>query len=351
MLSSHIFKFPNRLLLVIFFLSGFAGLIYESIWTHYLKLFLGHAAYAQTLVLCIFMLGLAVGSWIAAKRVNNIKNFFITYAKVELSLGLFALVFHDVSLVVTHFFFDNVSPNLDSSSASNMIKWGLSSLIIIPQSILIGMTFPLIANGFLNSEPGHTGKKLSLLYFSNSLGAAIGVLVSGFVLIGFLGLKGTMFFSGTINIIISIIIFIYFKKFNVQERVDKESRQRQNKQDLRIYLMLSGLAFFTGMASFIYEIIWVRLISLILGSATHSFELMLSSFILGLALGGFIIRKKIDSLKNPIGTLANIQIFMGIAAILSLLFYNYAFEIMQTAYASLNRVSPAYFAYNVISHL
>jgi len=342
--------FPQRLLLLIFFLSGFAGLIYESIWTHYLKLFLGHAAYAQTLVLCIFMLGMAFGSWFAAKRTHSTKNFFISYAKVELALGIFALIFHDVSLWVTSFFFDSVAPNVESVASANFIKWGISSLLIIPQSILIGMTFPLIANGFLNREKGEAGRKLSLLYFSNSLGAAIGVLASGFLLINMLGLKATMLFSGAINIGISILIFSYFKTFSSIKRSIILTKTEPKKNVNKIYFALMLLAFLTGLASFIYEITWIRLISLILGSATHSFELMLSSFILGLALGGFIIRKRIDHLENPIGTLAVIQLAMGIAAILSLLLYNYAFEFMQITYLSLNKVSPAFFAYNIISH-
>jgi len=341
--------FPQRLLLIIFTLSGFAGLIYESIWTHYLKLFLGHAAYAQTLVLCIFMLGMALGSWVAAAKIKNIKNFFITYAKVELVLGIFALFFHEVSIFITNLFFDSIAPNIQSAENTNIIKWVIASALIIPQSILIGMTFPLVANGFLNQKKTNSGKNISLLYFSNSLGAAFGVLASGFLLINLLGLKLTMVVSGAVNIIIAVTIYYYFRQFeSVRE---SETRFEQNLVSSNVYYILGFIAFLTGLASFIYEITWIRLISLILGSATHSFELMLSSFILGLALGGFFIRKRIDHLQNPIGALANIQLMMGIAAILSLLLYNYAFELMQLTYESLNRVSSSFFIYNLISHL
>src|SRR3989454_7080657 len=72
----------------LFALSGFAGLIYESIWTHYLKLFLGHAAYAQTLVLAIFMGGLAVGSWLAARLAPRRRRLLAAYAVVEASIGV-----------------------------------------------------------------------------------------------------------------------------------------------------------------------------------------------------------------------------------------------------------------------
>jgi hypothetical protein len=81
---------------LLFTLSGFSGLIYESIWTHYLKLFLGHAAYAQTLVLVIFMGGMAVGSWICSRASTRWKNVLLGYAFAEGVVGLCALAFHDV---------------------------------------------------------------------------------------------------------------------------------------------------------------------------------------------------------------------------------------------------------------
>ena len=83
-------------LVAVFALSGFSGLIYESIWTHYLKLFLGHAAYAQTLVLAIFMGGLAVGSWLCSRWSVRWTNLLRGYAVIEGVIGVCALGFHPV---------------------------------------------------------------------------------------------------------------------------------------------------------------------------------------------------------------------------------------------------------------
>ena len=80
----------------LFAISGFSGLIYESIWSHYLKLFLGHAAYAQTLVLAIFMGGMALGSWLCSRYSSRWKNLLLGYALAEGLVGLFALLFHPV---------------------------------------------------------------------------------------------------------------------------------------------------------------------------------------------------------------------------------------------------------------
>src|SRR5574342_552322 len=81
---------------VLFTASGFAGLIYESVWTHYLKLFLGHAAYAQSLVLAVFMGGMAAGAAWCARRSSRAANPLLGYALVEALIGVAALVFHPV---------------------------------------------------------------------------------------------------------------------------------------------------------------------------------------------------------------------------------------------------------------
>jgi spermidine synthase len=84
----------RRFLLAVFVVSGFTGLIYESMWSHYLKLFLGHAAYAQTLVLSIFMGGMALGSWAVARYSARIPHLLWSYVLVEGLIGILAVVFH-----------------------------------------------------------------------------------------------------------------------------------------------------------------------------------------------------------------------------------------------------------------
>src|ERR1041384_4136186 len=91
----------------VFTLSGFAGLIYESIWSHYLKLFLGHAGYAQTLVLAIFMGGMAVGSWVAARRSGRWANLLVVYAAAEALIGLIAFLFHPLFVSTTDAAFEH----------------------------------------------------------------------------------------------------------------------------------------------------------------------------------------------------------------------------------------------------
>ena len=202
---------PRWLYFVMFTASGFSGLIYESIWSHYLKLFLGHAAYAQSLVLMIFMGGMAGGSWLASRYSNRWSAPLLAYAIVEAIIGLLALAFHDVFQGMIDAFYLSILPGMDSPTLGSFLKWSAASLLIVPQSLLLGMTFPLMSAGILRRYPSTPGGSIAMLYFTNSIGAAAGVLASGFWLIGMVGLPGTIFTAGLMNIGLALTVFVMVK--------------------------------------------------------------------------------------------------------------------------------------------
>jgi len=352
---------PNSLryfLFILFALSGFSGLIYESIWTHYLKLFLGHAAYAQTLVLAIFMGGMALGSWVCSRYSTKWRNLILGYAFAEALIGVLALLFHDAFQLGLHFSYTAVIPSLDSVAAISIYKWSLASLYVLPQSILLGMTFPLMSAGIIRRFPANPGSTVSMLYFTNSMGGAIGVLVSGFFLINAVGLPGTILAAGCINIILAGTVWVLIKsqaepafKFTIEQ--DNNSRNSQTEvQQTSIYkIVLLATALFTGLASFVYEIGWIRMLSMVLGSSTHAFELMLSAFIFGLAVGGLWIRRRIDHIKDTVRFLALVQLLMGIFALSTLLSYGNAFSVMEWLISSLEKTEQGYNLFNVSSHV
>jgi spermidine synthase len=326
------------ILFALFAASGFAGLVYESIWTHYLKLFLGHAAYAQALVLAIFMGGMALGSWLAARWSGRLRNLLLAYAVTEAAVAAFALVFHELFVSSTGWAHQSVLPHFAG------FKWVLSTALILPQCVLLGMTFPLMAAGVLRSYPDRPGRSLSMLYFTNSLGAAIGVLVSGFILVRTLGLPGTIRLAGAINLVVAGAVFLLARGRPTAPpvRAAKEA-QRDNA-----FLFFLAVALITGASSFIYEVAWIRMLSLVLGTSTHSFELMLSAFILGLSLGGLWIQRRIDSLLAPVRTLGLLQLAMGVLALLSLPLYAQTFDLMRWLTNTLER-SDAGYAWFILS--
>lgn len=340
---------PRSWFFAAFTLSGFAGLIYESIWSHYLKLFLGHAAYAQTVVLAIFMGGMALGSWVCSRYSGRWRNLLVGYAIAELVIGMASLVFHRTFVGATAFAYDIAMPALGSPLAVTAFKWGLSTLLILPQSILLGMTFPLMSAGLIRAYPTGSGGTIAMLYFTNSLGAAVGVLASGFFLIGAVGLPGTIMTAGLVNIILAVAVWMLSKNVPVtQPQAPRAAVGAGRGTGYRLMLLVAGL---TGAASFMYEIGWIRMLSLVLGSSTHAFELMLSVFILGLAFGGLWIKRRIDRVDAPERFLGVVQVAMGFLALATLVIYGETFEVMQWLLGVLARTESSYAVFNLGSHL
>jgi spermidine synthase len=329
-------------LYLVFIVSGFAGLIYESIWTHYLKLFLGHAAYAQSLVLIVFMGGMALGAAACARISTRIARPLAAYALVEAVIGVLGLVFHPIFVGVTEWSYASLLPALDSEWGSLALKIALSALLILPQSVLLGATFPLMSAGLVRAAPGRAGNAIALLYFTNSLGAAAGVLVSGFVLIGLVGLPGTLRTAGALNLALAALVWLML----VPPR-EPALAARAGAHATPAARLLLAVSFLTGLASFIYEISWIRMLSLVLGASTHSFELMLSTFILGLALGGFAVRGWIDRAAHPERLLGWVQLAMGLAALATLPLYNKTFELMEFLMHGLARSDAGFVLFNL----
>ena len=326
---------------LLFTASGFAGLIYESIWTHYLKLFLGHAAYAQSLVLIVFMGGLAAGSALMSRWSTRIANPLLAYALVEGIVGLLALAFHEIFVAATDFTYASILPGLESDTLALGAKLALSGLLILPQSVLLGMTFPLMSGGLVRSHPAAAGESVAMLYFTNSLGAAAGVLVSGFVLIEWAGLPGTLRFAGAINLVLATIVWL------IARPLKAAPIQAKPPAGPDAALILLAIAFLTGLASFVYEISWIRMLALVLGSSTHSFELMLSTFILGLALGGLAVRRLVDRAGSVERLLGWVQVVMGLLALSTLVVYDASFYIMEYLMKGLARTDAGYFFFNL----
>jgi spermidine synthase len=318
---------PRWVFFAVFTISGFSGLIYESIWSHYLKLFLGHAAYAQSLVLVIFMGGLAIGSWLVARFSQRWRSPLLWYAVVEGVIGVLALVFHKTFVSMSDAFYLSILPSVDPAWLGNLMKWTAAALLILPQSVLLGMTFPLMSTGVIRRYPDRQGSSLAMLYFTNSIGAAVGVLVSGFWLIALVGLPGTIMTAGLLNVALALVVWMLTKLDpNPETPVSAPAAAAAGNNGLAP-LFLAAAAI-TGASSFMYEIGWLRMLSLVLGGTTHSFELMLSAFITGLALGGLWIKRRIDRIEDAVRFSGWIQVLMGTAAVLTVPLYARSFDWM-----------------------
>ncbi len=342
-------------LCAMFVLSGAAGLVYESIWTRYLGLFVGHSAYAQVLVLIIFLGGMSVGAMAIGRRAEQVRNPLRWYAYVELAVGVIGLVFHDVFLWATHAAYDSIFPALGPGPMHTVIKWSIAALLILPQSVLLGATFPLMTAGALRRSTAHPGRTIALLYFANSVGASAGVLLAGFVLIAMAGLPGTLAAAAAMNLVVAAAVFLVSRRESepspsavpaaavVSRGVERDDEWIADSTRR----LLLAVSFGTALSSFIYEIGWIRMLSLVLGSATHSFELMLSAFIFGLACGALAIRRRSDTGAASVRTLGYVQLAMGALAVATLPLYVQSFQWMADFMAAFTRSPAGYRAFSL----
>lgn len=346
-------RWRATMLLALFIASGFAGLIYQSIWSHYLGLTLGHAAYAQTLVLAIFMGGMALGAWVASKITPRWRDLVLAYAVVEGLIGLIGLLFHPLFVAYLGFSQDTVLPALDSVLLATVWQWLSGALILLPQSVLLGATFPLLSAGLLRLAPAQDGRVLGGLYFSNSIGAALGALVTTFVFLPAFGMPGTVATAGAINLAVAIAAFVLSRAGHapaphapVAAAMSGQHAALSDAALRRLSRVLLSATFLSGAFSFVYEIGWVRMLNQALGTTIHSFELMLAAFIAGLAFGGLWIRQRGASIRDVIAYAGYAQVAMGVAALLSVLALANSFTWVGWLLAALARSDNGYTLYS-----
>ena len=365
-----------------FVLSGMAGLIYESIWSRYLGLFVGHGAYAQILVLVIYLGGMSLGAFVAAHRSERMRDPLLGYAWAEAGTGLLGLLFHPLFVASTSVAYDSWFPALGAGPWLGVVKWALAGALILPQSLLLGATFPLMTVAVLRRTPQAPGRTIALFYFANSFGASIGALLSGFFLVGLVGLPGTVITAAALNLAVAGAALAVAKQSKLEMfrgRAESTGPTRGGSEERRAArdggaatgssargrrsvprggpvapgeasrtrenslgsahgdpasspgALLLVVAFGTAVASFFYEIGWIRMLSLVLGSATRSFEVMLSAFILGLALGALWVRTRADRFSEPLRALGVLQWAMGMLALATLPLYLLSFRWMSDA--------------------
>jgi predicted membrane-bound spermidine synthase len=353
---------PGAAVLFLFVLSGFAGLVYQSLWSHYLGLVLGHAAYAQSLVLAIFMGGMAGGAWLAARLGLRWRRLLRAYALAEAAIGVLGLVFHPLFAGYLGAS-DAVLPVLGDSLAGQIYPWMSSALLILPACLLLGATFPLLSAGWLRTAPDQDARVLGGLYFANSLGAAFGALGATFLLLPRVGMPGAMAVAAVVNLgVAGAAGWLAWRHEGAAGLPAARTVVSQapspspapatpatttapaiatlpGQGPARIVLWIALLS---GACSFVYEIGWIRLLNQALGTTVHSFELMLAAFLLGLAFGGAWVHRRAARLVDPLRTAAMAQVAMGVAAMLSLLAFAQSFDWTAALVQSLARTDGGY---------
>jgi spermidine synthase len=184
----------NMSVLILFFCSGAAALIYEIVWSKYLSLLLGSTVQAQTVVLAAFMGGLALGNRIFGNRADRCQQPLVLYGYLEIAIGIYAFAFDGLYRGADWIFVWSASGLLGQSGVLLAIKAVLGAALLLVPTVLMGGTLPLIA-AWLQQRYDNPGRRSARFYSINSLGAVSGAALAGFVLIQQLGLVASLQWS------------------------------------------------------------------------------------------------------------------------------------------------------------
>ncbi|MBI2849157.1 MAG: fused MFS/spermidine synthase [Chloroflexi bacterium] len=308
----------QRALFLCFVLSGMAGLVYEIIWTRRLTLIFGTTVYSVSTVLTTFMAGLALGSLLLGRFADRHPHPLRLYALLELGIGLYALLtpalFDGLSQVQVALF--RLFP-ADFSSFS-LVRFALSFSTLLIPTTLMGGTLPVMSR-FLVERKGELGQKVGDLYFLNTIGAVMGSLLTGFLLLSLLGIRNTIVLAATVNLAVGVgVLFLTRGMAPVGKRVEERSGKREppheslSRGQTLVLLIGFGLA---GFAALALEVAWTRTLTMVLGSSIYSFSVMLAAFLFGIAWGSFLIARIIDRQRNLWPWFALIEIVLGISVV------------------------------------
>lgn len=313
----------RTLVLAIFFVSGFCGLVYEVVWLRHLSLVFGNTVYATSTVLAGFMGGLAIGSYLFGKVADKIKKPLQCYGIIEILIGLLGLSFPTLlkMLVPTYIWMSRISASsYECLSVAQSIL--LVGLIAVP-STLMGGSLPLVAKYLIR---GHIGRNVSFLYGVNTLGAVTGCATAGFILIGAWGVSKTTWLAVGLNLLIGCAAVWLGRNDTrtetdqskaVQEPIPSASDEPMPAWLSRLLLVLFVISGFTAMG---YEVLWTRVLSFVAGTTTYSFTVMLTTYLLGLALGSVLTARWIDKSTRLVETFGVLQLLTGLGVLATLVF-------------------------------
>jgi spermidine synthase len=211
----------KNLLLIGFFLSGMAALIYEVVWTRPLSLIFGSTVYAVSTMLAAFMGGLALGSYILSKYADKLKNPLRVFAFLEIGIGIYGLIIIWLFNILPYPYLWIWNNFNFSFGAFNFVQFLLCFLVLLIPTTLMGATWPVVNKAYIRHIE-KVGKGTGTLYSVNSVGAIIGAWSAGFILIPWLGIKGSSIFAASLNLIIGVIIFGVSKKQGEKQEEKKE---------------------------------------------------------------------------------------------------------------------------------
>ena len=306
--------------LVLMFCSGAAALIYEVVWSRLLVLVFGNTTLATGTILAAYMAGLALGSlfWGAWAQKNTQRPLRL-FGLMEIAIGLSALA---LPWAMTGLLPLEAWLNTTSTwphGGKLFVRFGASFILLLIPTFFMGGTLAVMGLHAIR-QPAHYHRQTALLYGLNTAGAILGAGMAAFVIIRWLGHYGATTTAAALNVGTGLMaLWLGRHAFRpadaviktLNERKDNTRRRRRQRMTQRLVFYGLGLSGFCALA---YQVLWTRLLILVVDNSIYSFSLILMVFLAGIALGSLTVPLFVRRTSQMVPLFGALQIGIAIAA-------------------------------------
>jgi len=295
-------RFIFSVLLVLMAASGCAALIYEIVWLQLLQLVIGSSAASLGLLLAAYMGGLCAGSVLLVRLVPPSRHPLRVYAALEAGIGVLGLlVLFEIPLV----------GRIYLAGPSGLVTRGLvAAVCLLPPTLLMGASLPAIARWVGASTPGIS--RMGFLYSANIAGAVAGCLIAGFYLLRVFDMAVATYAAVAINATVALFAALVAARRKYSTHADEVSTQSPSRPVSRVKLVYVAIGL-SGLTALGSEVVWTRLLSLLLGPTVYTFSIILAVFLLGLWAGSSAGSSLARRLESPRLAMATCQILLAVA--------------------------------------
>ncbi len=312
-------------LLGLVFFSGASALVYQVLWQRLLSITFGVTVFATSTVLAAFMGGLTLGSLLAPRLVRRGGRPLATFAAAEILIAVSALV-TPLALEGAERLYQGaqiLAP--DSFGVLTAARLAGSFLVLLVPTMLMGMTLPLLCASTL-VRGSHFGTRLGLVYGINTAGGVLGVLATGFLLIGAIGMRQTFLLAAALNLSVGLLAFALSTREDGRVEAAAPAPTARSKAPPRVQRLVLVVMGVSGAAALALEVVWYRILVQFVTATSYAFTAMLAAVLAGIALGGVLAARILDTPRDGLRWLAALQLATAIAVVASFTLFARNFE-------------------------
>ena len=305
----------RALIAVVFFLSGATSLVYQVAWVRALSLFFGSDVHAASITLGVFMGGLSLGSFLGGRFGDRLRRPLLAYGLLELGIAASALsvprLLSGLEGSYQHVYraYFETAPWLYQG-----FRFVAAAGALLVPTALMGATLPFIVRQFADRQD-ELGRSVGFFYALNTLGALLGTVLTGFVLLPALGLSRTVQIAVVTNAAIGAVAVWTSLRLAAPSMRDAAVLPATSLDSLdRRVLLVAALSGFGALA---LEVVWMRILVQSFSATVYAFSVMLASFLFGIYYGSREVGKNLDAHRDAVVLLAKLQ--LGLAATVALL--------------------------------